>query len=202
MNYTAREVAEKLQKEGYADITTRTVNYYAFEKKMFDVSLTGKKCFTDKEIEKIKAIKHLQKTTSFTLSQIKDIISTYSFEDIMARVSPVVYEDVKDFYQSPGYTTSFLAASTGTLASSDAVNTAFSTGTILGGPFSTVAHSAHNTGSVPFAAEKNKTIEVNPLVTLVVSHEVDTDTLTKLVTSVNQITQNYQIPRKDDEDED
>ena len=42
MSYTAKEDAEELQKEGYSDITTRTVNYYAFEKKMFDVPLTGK----------------------------------------------------------------------------------------------------------------------------------------------------------------
>lgn len=79
--YNADEVAKKLQEEGY-EINKRTVNYYAFEKKLFEVE-GGKNCFTDKEVKKIKYIKDLQQYTTYTLQQIKDIINRYTDEEIM-----------------------------------------------------------------------------------------------------------------------
>lgn len=95
--YTAEEVSQILQKEGF-DITKRTVNYYAFEKNMFELSNTGKSCFTDVEIEKIKAIDLLREYTKFTLAQIKQIINTKSYEEIkklcverVAKIDPQHY---------------------------------------------------------------------------------------------------------------
>lgn len=97
MEYTAKEVAEILNKEGFDDIKTRTVNYYAFEKKMFDVSGRGKKCFTKDDIEKIRNIKKLQGSTSFTLDQIKDLINDEHYEDSLLRYNPTSYRSVEDF---------------------------------------------------------------------------------------------------------
>lgn len=80
--YTAKEVAEILQKEGHSDISKRTVNYYAFDKTMFDIKQTGKNCFAETEINKIRAIKLLQKHTNMTLNQIKTIVNTHSLDEI------------------------------------------------------------------------------------------------------------------------
>ena len=97
MKYTAKEVSEILSKEGFYDITPRTVNYYAFEKKMFEPIQTGKKCFSEREIEKIKSIKTLQESTNFTLDQIKEIINKYSYDEILSRITPVSYKTLDEF---------------------------------------------------------------------------------------------------------
>lgn len=81
-HYSAEDVANILRAEGFSDINKRTVNYYAFDKKMFDVQRTGKKCFTDRELDKIRAIRLLREYTNLTLDQIKQIINTHSLEEI------------------------------------------------------------------------------------------------------------------------
>lgn len=182
MNYTAKEAADKLQQEGFADITTRTVNYYAFEKSMFDISQTGKKCFTDKELKKMKAIKHLQKTTNFTLEQIKNIINKYDYEEIMTRVSPIVYDKVEDFYQSPGYTQSLVSAH----LKNDSDSTAISAPLRFSHDNTALNPPRLNTlfvNSVPFVDEnsKKRSIRINEDITLIVSHHIDTEKLTELV---------------------
>lgn len=78
--YTAEKVSEILKEQGY-DIKKRTVNYYAFEKKLFEVE-SGKNSFTDESIKKIKYIRDLQQYTNYNLNQIKVIINTYSDEEI------------------------------------------------------------------------------------------------------------------------
>jgi len=184
MTYTAKEVAKKLRDEGYLDVTSRMVNYYAFEKKMFDVSLTGKKCFTEKEIEKIKGIKRLQKTTNFTLEQIKEIINKYNFKDIMVRISPIVYQNVEDFYQSPGYIQS--------LASSSAKTDNYlqcSRNSCLNADNQLTQNIITNT--ITDMKEINigqRTIKVNQDVNLTVSNQVNTDTLIEIVKCIQQIT--------------
>lgn len=80
--YSAEEVAKILQSEGY-DISKRTVNYYAFDKKLFEVKETGKNCFTDEELDKIRGIRILREYTNFTLNQIKEIINQYPLPEIM-----------------------------------------------------------------------------------------------------------------------
>lgn len=199
MSYTAKEVAEELQKEGYSDITTRTVNYYAFEKKMFDVPLTGKKCFTDREIEKIKAIKHLQKTTNFTLNQIKEIINTYDYGEIMARVSPVVYENVEDFYKSPDYASNLLSVTCGIsvdaarqdfLCNANPVSRSFS-GTAVSSSGGVLSLSA---GSAESVCQQKRPVVINQDVTLLVSGRVDADTLSEMIESISNITK--KIPKE------
>lgn len=81
-HYSAEDVANILRSEGFSDINKRTVNYYAFDKKMFDIQGTGKKCFTDRELDKIRAIRLLREHTNLTLDQIKQIINTRSLEEI------------------------------------------------------------------------------------------------------------------------
>lgn len=199
MSYTAKEVAEELQKEGYSDITTRTVNYYAFEKKMFDVPLTGKKCFTDREIEKIKAIKHLQKTTNFTLNQIKEIINTYDYGEIMARVSPVVYENVEDFYKSPDYASNLLSVTCGIsvdvarqdfLCNANPVSRSFS-GTAVSPSGGVLSLSA---GSAESVCQQKRPVVINQDVTLLVSGRVNADTLSEMIESISNITK--KIPKE------
>jgi DNA-binding transcriptional MerR regulator len=78
--YTADEVARLLISAGF-DITKRTINYYTFEKKLFDVQ-EGKKCFTNIEIDKIQAIVLLRERTDFSLEEIKEIINAYNLDEI------------------------------------------------------------------------------------------------------------------------
>jgi len=80
--FTAEEVAEKLREEGDKGITKRTVNYYAFDKNMFEISLRGKKIFTEKEIDKIRAVRMLKEYTSCNLTEIKKIINLKDLEEI------------------------------------------------------------------------------------------------------------------------
>ena len=80
--YSAEDVSKIMQSEGYLDITKRTVNYYAFDKNMFEVTESGKKCFTDVEVDKIRAIKMLREFSNMTLSQIKEIIKKHSLEEV------------------------------------------------------------------------------------------------------------------------
>jgi len=188
MAYTAKEVAQKLQNEGYSDITARTVNYYAFEKKMFEVSLTGKSCFTEREIEKIKAIKILQKTTNFTLEQIKEIINKYDYEDIVERTSPIVYQKVEDFYQSPGYIQSLVTSN----MQSSSISNCFQNS--QSNCFNVNSQSSPTVTSVATDMLRTdggqRTIKVNQDITLTVSNQVDTNTLTQIVKSIQEITQN------------
>lgn len=81
--YSAEEVARLLTAEGY-EITKRTVNYYAFEKNMFE-TLTGKKSFSVEQLDKLKGIMILKRYTTYTLGQIKKIIETYDLAEIKSR---------------------------------------------------------------------------------------------------------------------
>lgn len=186
MAYTAKEVAQNLQSEGYTDVTARTVNYYAFEKKMFDVSLTGKNCFTEKEIEKIKAIKKLQKTTNFTLEQIKEIINKYDYNDIVERTSPIVYQKVEDFYQSPGYMQSLITSN----AKGSSESNYFSNP--QNGCFAVDYHTSQSATDVTFDMLRTnggqRTIKINQDITLTVSNQVDNNTVTQIVESIHKIT--------------
>ena len=185
MTYTAKEVAQKLQNEGYSDVTARTVNYYAFEKKMFDVPLTGKSCFTEKEIEKIKAIKILQKTTNFTLEQIKEIINKYTYKDIVERTSPIVYQKVEDFYQSPGYMQSLVTSNTlGSLTSNCFQNSQSSCLNIN----CQSSQAAKGIATDMIRADGGqRTIRVNQDIALIVTNRVATDTLTQIVKIIQEI---------------
>lgn len=78
--YSTSEVSEILKNRGY-DISSRSINYYVYDKKMFEVE-KGKKSFTENEIEKLILIKDLQQYTTFNLTKIKKIISDYSTEEI------------------------------------------------------------------------------------------------------------------------
>lgn len=78
--YSAQEVSDILKNKN-KEISKRTVNYYAFEKKMFEVG-GGRNCFTDEDINKIENILLLREKTSYTLEQIKTIINTKSDDEI------------------------------------------------------------------------------------------------------------------------
>lgn len=78
--YSAQDVADIISRHN-KDISKRTVNYYAFERKMFDVD-SKKNCFKDDDVEKIENILLLKEKTSYTLEQIKTIINTKTNEEI------------------------------------------------------------------------------------------------------------------------
>lgn len=94
--YSANEVSEVLLQRGY-DINSRTINYYAYDKKMFELE-KGKKTFTEKEIQKIQFIKDLQQYTNYNLSQIKKIINNYSDEKIKDIISERIQKATKKGY--------------------------------------------------------------------------------------------------------
>lgn len=79
--YTAEEVARMLKSVGFK-ISKRVVNYLAFEKNMFELKVSGKKCFTDDEVDKIQAILLLQSRTELSMEEIKHLINTQSLEEI------------------------------------------------------------------------------------------------------------------------
>lgn len=84
--HSAEEVAGILRSAGY-EVTRRTVNYYAFEKKMFQPKGTGKKIFTREDIDRMQAILYLRERSSLTLDEIKKIIGKddFSLFDIECR---------------------------------------------------------------------------------------------------------------------
>lgn len=84
--FTAEEVTRKLTSAGFK-ITKRKVNYYAFEKKMFQPAGSGKKVFSPADIDKIQGIIYLREHSNLTLDQIKAIINeeTFSLEEIKRR---------------------------------------------------------------------------------------------------------------------
>jgi len=164
MKYTAKEVSEILSKEGFYDITPRTVNYYAFEKKMFEPIQTGKKCFSEREIEKIKSIKTLQESTNFTLDQIKEIINKYSYDEILSRITPVSYKTLDEFGSGEYRVSSFCS---------------------LKQSSSNIPHTEENT---PESGQIM--LKVNDDIILTVSDNVDTETLAEIIKSIKGILKN------------
>lgn len=164
MEYTAKEVSEILSKEGFYDITPRTVNYYAFEKKMFEPIQTGKKCFSESEIEKIKSIKTLQESTNFTLDQIKEIINKYSYDEILSRITPVSYKTLDEFDSGEYRVSSFCS---------------------LKQSRSNIPHTEENT---PESGQIM--LKVNDDIILTVSDNVDTETLAEIIKSIKGILKN------------
>jgi len=51
MNYTAESLVNKLREEEGVSISVRTLNYYAYDKKMFPDLGKGKCAFTDKNMK-------------------------------------------------------------------------------------------------------------------------------------------------------
>lgn len=75
MNYTAESLVNKLREEEGVSISVRTLNYYAYDKKMFPDLGKGKCAFTDKEYEMLKRITYLKDKTSMSLDEIRDCIA-------------------------------------------------------------------------------------------------------------------------------
>lgn len=102
--YTAEEVSNILKSAGF-DITKRTVNYYAFEKKMFEIKRVGKKIFTNLEVDKILAILLLRERSDMNLDEIKKVINSYDLEEIKrkypknrSQFRSFVTQDIKETY--------------------------------------------------------------------------------------------------------
>lgn len=75
MNYTAESLVNKLREEEGVSISVRTLNYYAYDKKMFPNLGKGKCSFTDKEYEMLKRITYLKDKTSMSLDEIRECIA-------------------------------------------------------------------------------------------------------------------------------
>lgn len=75
MSYTAEEMVNKLHKEENVLISVRTLNYYAYDKKMFPNLQKGKSAYTDEEYEILKRIVYLKNKTSMSLDEIKSCVS-------------------------------------------------------------------------------------------------------------------------------
>ncbi len=79
--YTASEAAEMLINMGISKASKRIVNYYAFEKNMFDV-LPGKRSFSDREMDKLQGIFLLKEKTDMSLDEIKKLINSKTLLEI------------------------------------------------------------------------------------------------------------------------
>ena len=75
MSYTAEEMVNKLHKEENVLISVRTLNYYAYDKKMFPNLKKGKSAYTDEEYEILKRIVYLKNKTAMSLDEIKSCVS-------------------------------------------------------------------------------------------------------------------------------
>jgi DNA-binding transcriptional MerR regulator len=156
--YTADEAAEKLKSHGFGDFTKRTVNYYAFEKNMFNIQENGKGIFTDREIEKLAAIKLLRTHTNYTLEQIKNIINNSSLEDIKGFCK----RRVDDLNSNLPYLKEAVTSSNYSLNIQDEASPSDS-------------------------SSKKRTVKVNSDVTLIVSENVDTQSLRKIIEFIKSI---------------
>lgn len=105
MNYTAEELVNKLKKEENIAISVRTLNYYAYDKKMFPNLNKGKCSFTDEEYELLKRISYLKDKTSMTLDKIKECITNE--DEYSKQVDNVITDSVvrsKSYSVSAGET--------------------------------------------------------------------------------------------------
>ena len=75
MNYTAETLVNKLREDEGISISVRTLNYYAYDRKMFPNLGKGKCAFSDEEYKLLKRITYLKDKTSMSLDEIKDCIS-------------------------------------------------------------------------------------------------------------------------------
>ena len=80
--YSAKELSEKLINDGFPDMSVRKINYYAFEKKMFPVTGSGKNVFSDEDYDKLKSIAFLRQNSNYSLDEIRDKIMTHSFQEV------------------------------------------------------------------------------------------------------------------------
>lgn len=175
--YSAEEVAKILQAEGDNDISKRTINYYAFDKRLFEVSGSGKKIFTDADIDKIRAIRMLKNCTTYTLEQIKQIINKHSLEEVSEMCAKRV-SDISAYY--------------GAVNNSGVVKEPprdyFSDSMILEDSVKPLVPGRSNpTVKSPPKLSENRIIKVNDDITLVVSPQVDTEKLTKLIKAVRNL---------------
>lgn len=98
--YSAKELATKLQNDGF-NISTRTINYYVFEKKMFEISNSGRNVFTDTDYDKLKAILFLKENSNLSLEEIKNEILTKTYDEIVnSKVSTVLNTYTNNFTQT------------------------------------------------------------------------------------------------------
>lgn len=171
--YSAEDVAKLLQSEGYSDVTRRTVNYYAFDKGMFPVQEAGKKCFSQREVDKIRAIRLLKEHTNMTLEQIKKVINEHSLDEIKEicvsrtlSISPYYSQNVG--LNSIGNVSSYCNSISG----SRSVNQNFSMMRSV---------SENSLSSQSNESDKSRTIKVNNDITLILSSNVDNDKLFKLI---------------------
>lgn len=100
--YTAKEAALKIKERGY-DISDRTINYYAFEKKMFSVE-PGKNCFTELEIDKIESILLLKQNAGMSLDEIKSKINepNFNLQDIVEYCANNTLNLTQSYYSRSG----------------------------------------------------------------------------------------------------
>lgn len=103
--YSAKELATKLQNDGF-NISARTINYYVFEKKMFEVSNSGRNVFTDTDYDKLKAILFLKENSNLSLEEIKNEILTKTYDEIVnSKVSTVLNTYTNNFTSSESINT-------------------------------------------------------------------------------------------------
>lgn len=117
----------------------------------------------------------------------------------MARVSPVVYENVEDFYKSPDYASNLLSVTCGIsvdaarqdfLCNANPVSRSFS-GTAVSSSGGVLSLSA---GSAESVCQQKRPVVINQDVTLLVSGRVDADTLSEMIESISNITK--KIPKE------
>lgn len=177
--YSADEVAKILRSEGH-DISKRTVNYYAFDKGMFEIKETGKNCFTDKELDKIRAIRLLRECTNLTLDQIRTVINQRSLQEISMMCAGRLHSISSSYGANSVTSDSSVSKSLGysiTTTSGETVSGCLATNPSFY-PGDTKPQTMTSIGS--------RTIKVNDDITLIVSPNYDTEQLNKIIDFINK----------------
>ena len=150
--YSAKELSEKLA-------------YYAFEKKMFPVTGSGKNVFSETDYDKLKSIAFLRQNSNYSLDQIKAKIQTHTFQELDEMVlSKAITE-----YTSRNTVGTDCLNNVSITASSPSL-TAETT--------SAVAHNTFNTSSY-----SNSSFSCSPSITNEVNDILDSSTTTSLSTN-------------------
>lgn len=203
--YTAEELITKLHEENNIIISLRTLNYYAYDKKMFPNLQKGKKAFSDNECELINRISYLKDKTSLTLDEIKVYINDDN------KYNEIVNSIVSDTVTRSGLTSPCFASNNSVTSYtvidtniSDIVTSnydttmtnkvSFPSSSLLSNHYSSNLNSIECDNFIPQSQttelptySRDTTVRINKDVTITVSSNISKEKLIKIINFINSL---------------
>ena len=188
MNYTAEEIVKKLKEEENYAISVRTLNFYAYDKKMFPNLSKGKSCFSDNELELLKRIKYLKENTSLTLDEIKECIADdkkYETQVEAAVTKALDGSEMLCLFEGKSFKRQMMPSCCSDTLSSTSFNTVSTTNTSFLNSVSTSSFCMENDATASQQSSNTQTIRVNEDITLTVSSNMPTERLREIIKFIN-----------------